>query len=64
MYLRVWRYAALGGALCALAGTASATLLTTGKPIPAWSGKTTAGKAISADQYKGKALLVNFFSYG
>lgn len=63
MYQRVWRYAALGGALYALAGSASAALLATGKAIPAWSGKTTTGKPISAAEYKGKALLVNFFSY-
>lgn len=64
MKLRVWRIAAIGGALCGLAGSASAALIGSGKSMPAWSGKTTAGKAINSSEYKGKVLLLNFFSYG
>jgi peroxiredoxin len=34
-----------------------------GKPAPAWQGKTLGGKTLKSVQFKGKVVLVNFFSY-
>ena len=55
-----WPAAALAG--LALAGGVSAQVVK-GRPAPAFSAKTTAGKPISLAQLKGKAVLINFFSY-
>ena len=63
MQTYTWRPAALAGALLALAGGASANLPASGKAAPAWGGKTTAGKAISSAQTKGKVVLLNFFNF-
>lgn len=57
-----WRSAALAGVI-ALAGGASAAVIGKGKTAPAWKGKTLAGKSLSSAQLKGKAVLMNFFSY-
>jgi hypothetical protein len=51
------------GLMIAMSGNAWA-LIGTGKTAPAWSGKTVAGQAISSAQFKGKVVLMNFFSYG
>ena len=59
MKIRFWLGAV--AALTVMAGPASA-IVTAGKPAPAWSGKTTAGKALSSTQLKGKVVLVNFFN--
>ncbi len=57
------RIASIAGALTlALAVGVSAQILPKGKTAPAWSGKTVTGKAISASQYKGKVVLLNFFN--
>jgi hypothetical protein len=54
--------AALGLTL-ALSSNAWA-LIGAGKAAPAWSGKTLAGQKIASGQFKGKVVLMNFFSYG
>lgn len=59
-----WRNPALLGLTLMVAGASSASLIGPGKPAPAWSAKTVAGKAISSTQFKGKVVLLNFFSYG
>jgi len=64
MKLRLGQLAALFGAALALACGASADLVAKGKPAPAWSGKTLAGKTINSAQLKNKVVLLNFFSYG
>jgi len=33
-----------------------------GAAAPAWNGTTVAGKAIRSSQYRGKVVLLNFFS--
>jgi hypothetical protein len=57
----LWRVAAVAGAVLALANGAAA-LVARGKPAPAWSGKTVAGRPISLTQLKGKVVLLNFFN--
>lgn len=52
---------ALALASVLLAGSAGA-VVSKGKPAPAWSGKTVAGKPIASGQYKGKVVLLNFFN--
>jgi len=52
-------------ALALLAGALALPAVATpkvGSAAPAFSGKTTAGKTLKSSDYKGKALLVNFFS--
>jgi hypothetical protein len=61
MKIGVWKVAVLGGAL-AMATGASAAIIAKGKPLPAWSGKTVAGKPIGSSQLKGKVVLLNFFN--
>ena len=57
------RTAVLAGVLLlAGAGSASAALVAQGKAAPAWSGKTVQGKTLSAAQFKGKVVLLNFFN--
>ncbi len=46
-----------------LVGNASAALIGKGKKAPAWSGKTVEGKSLASSQFKGKVVLLNFFSY-
>ncbi len=46
-----------------LAGGASAALVKKGKVAPAWKGTTVEGKAVASTQFKGKVVLLNFFSY-
>ena len=58
-----WRAVALAGTLLVSAAGASAALPATGKAAPAWGGKTTAGKAISSVQTKGRVVLLNFFNF-
>jgi hypothetical protein len=60
MKRRLWPAAALAG--LALATCASAQVAK-GKPAPNFSARSTAGKPVSLAQLKGKAVLVNFFSY-
>ena len=61
---RLAAYAAAGFlASAVLVGSASAALIVTGKPAPAWSAKTIDGKALASSQFKGKVVLLNFFSY-
>jgi hypothetical protein len=60
----IWRIAAVAATALGVMSAASAGLLGASKSAPAWSGKTVAGKPIASSQYKGKALLMNFFSYG
>jgi cytochrome oxidase Cu insertion factor (SCO1/SenC/PrrC family) len=55
-----WPAAVLAG--LALAQVASAQVAK-GKPAPNFSAKSTAGKPVSLAQLKGKAVLINFFSY-
>ena len=63
MTTTLWRSAALAGAVIALAGGSSAAVIGKGRTAPAWKGKTLAGKTLSSTQLKGKAILMNFFSY-
>ncbi len=59
----------LRGALAAVALCLGLTLvgraemIKTGKTAPAWSGKSLAGKTVKSADFKGKVLLMNFFSY-
>lgn len=46
-----------------LGGASLADPLPKGKVAPAWTGKTVAGKSIKSAQFKGKVVLMNFFSY-
>ena len=62
MEIRLWKAAALAGALLASAAAPAAAIISRGKAAPAWSGKTVAGKAISSSQLKGKVVLLNFFN--
>jgi hypothetical protein len=64
MIQQAWRLPAVAAAVLGLGAAASAALPAAGKTAPAWSGKTVAGKAISSAQFKGKVVLMNFFSYG
>jgi cytochrome oxidase Cu insertion factor (SCO1/SenC/PrrC family) len=57
------RAAWVAGAVLGLATAGSASIIAKGKAAPAWSGKTVQGKPISSAQFKGKVLLLNFFSY-
>ena len=63
MHWRIARILLMGAAVLTLAGGARAALPGAGKPAPAWAGKTTDGKDISLAKYKGKVVLLNFFSY-
>jgi hypothetical protein len=54
--------AAAGALMWILATAVSAQITPAGKTAPAWSGKTVQGKAISAAQFKGKVVLLNFFN--
>lgn len=58
-----FRLLAATGLTLALSSNAWA-LIGAGKAAPAWSGKTLAGKPIGSGQFKGKVVLMNFFSYG
>ncbi len=48
--------------IAASAANQASAITPVGKPAPAWSGKTTAGKALSSAQLKGKVVLLNFFN--
>jgi len=63
MNLNPWRLLAVAGLSIVLANNARA-LIGPGKTAPSWSGKTLAGQAINSAQFKGKVVLMNFFSYG
>jgi hypothetical protein len=63
MRIRFGRAATLAAVVVSLAGAASAALVPAGKAMPAWTGKSTTGKALSSKQLKGKVVLMNFFSY-
>lgn len=54
---------AVAVALTVGVGAASADIVPKGKTAPAWSGKSVQGKTVSSGQYKGKVVLLNFFSY-
>lgn len=61
------RLGVLVGSACLgllLTGISQAEILKAGKPAPAWTGKTVAGKKISSAQFKGRPVLLNFFAYG
>ncbi len=59
-----WLMAALAGGLVTVAAPSlRADLPAVGKLAPPWSGKTVDGKALTSAQYKGKVVLLNFFSY-
>ena len=61
MQVRAWH----AGAVMALAASLSlpaAAIVKAGQTAPAWSGKTTTGKALSSAQLKGKVVLLNFFN--
>ena len=58
------RAAALGTIALAFAAGASAAQINAGKLAPSWKARTVAGKPISSAQFKGKIVLLNFFSYG
>ena len=62
MRMRRIAFAVVGALALALATGVRAQVLPAGKAAPMWSGKTVAGKAISADQYKRKVVLLNFFN--
>ena len=64
MNLRTWRLGAVPALVALTVGAAlpAAALVKKGQTAPAWSGKTTAGKAISSAQFKGKVVLLNFFN--
>lgn len=51
-------------ALLVLATSAAAAPVAKGKAAPVWKGKTTQGKTLSSAQFKGRVVLMNFFSYG
>lgn len=53
--------AALAASVIGSAGLAAP--LPKGKVAPAWSAKTVQGKSVSSAQFKGKVVLLNFFSY-
>lgn len=63
MSFRPWRLLVAAGLMLAWGGNAWA-LIGAGKTAPSWSGKTVAGQPISSSQFKGKVVLMNFFSYG
>ena len=54
--------AAVGALVWVLATAVSAQITPSGKSAPPWNGKTVQGKPISAGQYKGKVVLLNFFN--
>ncbi len=62
---RFERRAALGWCAAALVAMTrvGADQLPAGKVAPKWSGKTVSGAAIKSDQFKGKVVLLNFFSF-
>jgi hypothetical protein len=62
MRMRRIVFAAVAALGLALATGVTAQVLPAGKVAPKWSGKTVQGKAISAGQYKGKVVLLNFFN--
>lgn len=61
MLVRVWHAGAVAALVASLAVPAAA-IVKVGQKAPAWSGKTTAGKALSSGQLKGKVVLLNFFN--
>jgi hypothetical protein len=63
MLLRSWRLMAAAGIAAGVLATASSGAVALGRPAPKWSGKTVQGQPISAAQFKGKVVLMNFFSY-
>lgn len=65
MRIKFWHTAVGTGFLTlSLAVAGGADLPRAGKTAPVWKGKTVAGKPISSAEFKGKVVLVNFFSYG
>lgn len=45
------------------AAPAAANIIAAGKPAPAWTGKSVQGKPVASADFKGKVVLLNFFSY-
>lgn len=52
----------LPAVLAALLAVPALAIVSVGKPAPAWTGKTTTGKAMSSAQLKGKVVVMNFFN--
>jgi peroxiredoxin len=64
MKVQPWvRLLAVTGLTLACSSNAWA-LIKAGKVAPSWSAKTLAGKPIASSQFKGRVILLNFFSYG
>lgn len=62
MRFRSWYAPAAALALAVGVIAPAAAIVRVGTAAPAWSGKTTAGKALSSAQLKGKVVLLNFFN--
>jgi len=63
MSFQPWRLLAATGLTLVLSSNAWA-IIGAGKTAPSWSSQTVAGQPINSSQFKGKVVLMNFFSYG
>lgn len=57
----VLRVVFVGAVLCA--APAGAGIIAAGKPAPAWNGMSVQGKPVASASFKGKVVLLNFFSF-
>ena len=62
MQFRFWHAPTAALALAVGLAAPAAAIVKAGAAAPAWSGKTTTGKALSSAQLKGKVVLLNFFN--